>query len=81
MYEPSSPIDVDSLSNHSDLPREAPTDRTQLAGDVVPLPARPTNMDQMIKTGGNKDAIYAKDSDKVTSYGSFLSKKFPLKDK
>lgn len=38
---PSDAIDVNSRSNHSDLPKESPPDRTQLAGDVVPLPINP----------------------------------------
>lgn len=38
---PSDAVDVNSRSNHSDLPKESPPDRTQLAGDVVPLPMNP----------------------------------------
>jgi len=40
-YDAPETVDVNSRSNHAHLPKESPPDRTQLAGDVVPLPINP----------------------------------------
>lgn len=75
---PGSPLDVldHPDHNHSEL------QNTKVAGDVVPLPIQPSNLEQMIRRGpAGPSAVMQKDSAKVTSYSTFVAKKIPMPDK
>lgn len=69
-----SPMDV------QDHPaRENMRDENHYAGDVVPLPINPLQGSD--KPAYQPNSIYAKDSDKVTSYSTFVAKKLPYANK